>query len=49
MLDVPVPGERRTLPRSHQHLAGRLALTVHRGGRLLFRGESTLAGLEHGV
>jgi len=49
VLDVPVPGERRTLPRSHQHLAGRLALTVHRGGRLLFRGESALAGLEHGV
>ena len=49
VLDVPVPGERRTLPRSHQHLAGRLTLTVRRGGRLLYRGESALAGLEHGV
>jgi hypothetical protein len=49
VLDVPVPGERRTLPRSHQHLAGRLTLTVRRGGRLRYRGESALAGLEHGV
>ena len=49
VLDVPVPGERRTVPRSHQHLAGRLALTVRRGRRLHYRGESALAGLEHGV
>ncbi len=49
VLDVPVPGERRTEPRSHQHLAGRMTLTVHRRGRLRYRGESPLAGLEHGV
>ena len=49
VLEVPVPGERRTVPRSHQHLAGRLALTVRRGRRLRYRGESALAGLEHGV
>jgi hypothetical protein len=49
VLDVPVPGERRTVPRSHQHLAGRLALRVHRRGRLRYRGESALAGLERGV
>jgi hypothetical protein len=49
VLDVPVPGEHRTEPRSHQHLAGRMTLTVHRRGRLRYRGESPLAGLEHGV
>ena len=49
VLEVPVPGERRTVPRSHQHLAGRLAVTVRRGRRLRYRGESALAGLEHGV
>jgi hypothetical protein len=48
VLEVPVPGERRTDPRSRQHLAARLALTIHRGRRTLFRGESPLAGLELG-
>jgi hypothetical protein len=49
ILDVPVPGERRVLPWSHQHLAGRLRvrLTTLRG-RLLYAGESAQAGLELG-
>jgi hypothetical protein len=47
-LDVPVPGEIRTERRSRQHLAGRIALTVRRGGRTVFAGESPLAGLELG-
>jgi hypothetical protein len=48
VLDVPVPGERRTLPWSHQHLAGRLHVRVTRRGRLMYEGESALAGLEQG-
>jgi len=45
-LPVPVPGERAFALRSHQALAGRLSLTVRQGRRVLYRGESTLAGLE---
>lgn len=48
ILDVPVPAERRTLPWSHQHLAGRLRVRLSRRGRLLYQGESVLAGLEQG-
>jgi hypothetical protein len=48
ILDVPVPAERRTLPWSHQHLAGRLRVRLTRRGRVLFAGESALAGLELG-
>ena len=47
-LEVPVPGEVRTEPRSRQHLAARVSLTVRRGRRTLFAGESPLAGLELG-
>jgi hypothetical protein len=48
VLDVPVPAERRVLPWSHQHLAGRLAVRVTRRGRLVYAGETELAGLEQG-
>ena len=48
ILDVPVPRERRTLPWSHQHLAGRLRVRLSRRGRLVYEGESALAGLEQG-
>jgi Tocopherol cyclase len=48
ILDVPVPAERRTLPWSHQHLAGRLHVRATRRGRLVYEGVSTLAGLEQG-
>jgi Tocopherol cyclase len=48
VLDVPVPAERRTEPWSHQHLAGRLRVRVTRRGRVLYAGESGLAGLERG-
>jgi hypothetical protein len=47
-LPVPVPAQRRAEPRSAQHLAGHVAVTVRRGRRLLYRGESSLAGLERG-
>jgi tocopherol cyclase len=48
VLDVPVPHERRTLPWSDQHLAGRLHVKLTRRGRLVYEGESALAGLEQG-
>jgi hypothetical protein len=48
VLDVPVPRERRTLPWSDQHLAGRLRVRLTRRGRLVYEGESALAGLEQG-
>ena len=47
-LDVPVPAEERGEPRSRQHLAGHVALRVQRGARLVYSGESPLAGLERG-
>jgi hypothetical protein len=45
---VPVPGAGCAEPRSRQHLAARLGLRVRRGRRVLFDGESPLAGLELG-
>jgi tocopherol cyclase len=45
---VPIPGPVRTELRSRQHLAGRMQVTVRRGRRTLFAGESPLAGLELG-
>ncbi len=49
VLPVPVAAERRVEMRSSQHLTGRLAVTVRRGRRIAFRGETELAGLERGV
>ncbi len=46
VLPVPVPGAREVEDRSHQYLAGRLRVSVRRGRRLVFAGESALAGLE---
>jgi tocopherol cyclase len=48
VLDVPVPRERRVVPWSHQHLAGRLRVRAARRGRVIYEGETTLAGLELG-
>lgn len=48
-LPVPLAAERRVQGHVSQHLAGRVALTIRRGRRLLYRGESTLAGLEWGT
>jgi hypothetical protein len=49
LLPVPVPPERRRRDRAAaQHLAGRLAVRVRRGGRTVFAGTSDLAGLERG-
>jgi hypothetical protein len=43
-----VPAERRVVPWSHQHLAGRLRVRVKRRGAVVYEGESALAGLELG-
>jgi hypothetical protein len=48
LLPVPVPSERRNVLGAHEHLGGRLHLLVRRRGRVVFAGESALAGLEHG-
>ena len=48
VLDVPVPEERRVEQWSHQHLAGRLRVSVTRRGRTVYAGETELAGLEVG-
>jgi hypothetical protein len=47
-MDVPVPGERRSVPGSQQHLAGRLRVRLERRGGLVYEGTSELAGLEQG-
>jgi len=46
VLPVPVPGARAVEDRSHHHLAGRMRVTLRRGRRVVFAGESGLAGLE---
>jgi hypothetical protein len=48
ILPVPLPAERRSIPGALEHLAGRLRLVVRRRGRVVFAGESVLAGLEDG-
>jgi tocopherol cyclase len=48
VLPVPLPSERRNTPGALEHLGGRLEVTVRRGARVVWRGSSTLAGLEHG-
>jgi hypothetical protein len=46
VLPVPVPEERRVEDRSQQYLAGRLSVRLRRGRRVVWAGESGLAGLE---
>lgn len=48
LLPVPLAHERRCVPRSQQVLAGRLEVVLRRGRRVVFRGDSPLAGLERG-
>ena len=47
-LPVPLPGERRNVDTDFEHLAGRLHCVVREHGRVLFDGNSELAGLEVG-
>ena len=46
VLPVPLPAERRNVETDFEHLAGHLTLEV--SGRLDYRGETDLAGLEIG-
>lgn len=48
VLPVPLPSERRNTPGAIEHLGATMAVTVRRGGRLVWRGSSELAALEHG-
>ena len=48
VLPVPLPAERRNIPGAIEHLGGSMRVTVRRRGRLVWRGESSLAALEHG-
>ena len=48
LLPVPLPAERRNVPGALEHLGGRMRVVVRRRGRVVWTGESTLAGLEHG-
>ena len=48
VLPVPLPAQRTHVPGSLQHLDASMRLVLRRHGRVLFAGESTLAGLEHG-
>ena len=49
VLPVPMPAARRSVPAAHEHLAGQLALVLRRRGRVIYAGESGLAGLEVGA
>lgn len=49
VLPVPVPAEERVVHRSRHWLDGRLRVVLRRGRRVVFRGESPLAGLEQGL
>lgn len=48
VLPVPLPAEHRNTPGALEHLSGDLSVTVRHRGRVLWRGTSHLAGLEHG-
>ena len=48
VLPVPLPSEQRNTAGALEHLAGQLDVEVRRGDRVVWRGHSELAGLEHG-
>lgn len=48
VLPVPLPSQERNTAGALEHLAGALAVTVRRRGRVVWSGRSALAGLEHG-
>lgn len=48
VLPVPLPAESRNIAGAIEHLGGTLRVRVRRSGRLVWSGESTVAGLEHG-
>lgn len=48
VLPVPLPSLGRNTAGAIEHLGGALSVVVRSGGRVVWRGESSLAGLEHG-
>lgn len=48
ILPVPLPSEHRNVPGDLEHLAGDLEVRVHRFGRHVWSGRTSLAALEHG-
>jgi tocopherol cyclase len=48
LLAVPLPDEGRNVDTDYEHLAGRLRCVVREFGRVIFDGQSELAGLEIG-
>lgn len=48
VLPVPLPAERRNVDTDYEHLAGRLRCVVREFGRVIFEGQTELAGLEIG-
>jgi hypothetical protein len=48
VLPVPLPSERRNVPGAIEHLGATMTVTVRRSGRVVWRGSSTSAALEHG-
>ncbi len=48
VLPVPLPSERRNVPGAIEHLGGVMRVVLRRRGRVVYAGESRLAGLEHG-
>ncbi|MFC5337905.1 tocopherol cyclase family protein [Leucobacter denitrificans] len=48
VLPVPLPSEHRNVPGDLEHLVGDLEVTVHRHGRRVWSGRTSLAALEHG-
>lgn len=48
VLPVPLPSENRNVPGDLEHLAGDLEVNVHRFGRHVWTGRTSLAALEHG-
>lgn len=48
LLPVPLPRHGTSVPGALQHLSGELDVELRRHGRVVFRGVSALAGLEHG-
>ncbi|RNE48494.1 tocopherol cyclase family protein [Corynebacterium alimapuense] len=48
VLPVPLPSEHRNVPGDLEHLVGDLKITVHRFGKHVWSGKTSLAALEHG-
>ena len=48
VLPVPLPSEHRNTPGDLEHLVGDMEVSVHRFGRHVWTGKTSLAALEHG-